>query len=267
MSTIPIITVQEQYQKQIDALKNAAATTIDPCLVAKFIAASSNQVRELFFQKIASGYVFRKIYCSDRIGVPENKYIVFDFECEEGVLCLIPPAFMVVINIVDRYVVTIVDPYIPPSAVTTNNTPQLSPCGCDDKHPTRTAVSVASGQDKKSAVYDFLENADPSKSCKLLARTIDGTAADAIVSPGIVNNTFILIVKGKKPYLNMKVVLSPLTYVQEPEYWGIEVLGCVAGIVLPTVGRYDEFLPLDGIRGTKGIEIIWANGETQLITV
>jgi len=38
------------------------------------------------------------------------------------------------------------------------------------------------------------------------------------VVPGIVTNTYILIVKGKKPYLNMRVFLSPLTYVRVPEY-------------------------------------------------
>ena len=51
--------------------------------------------------------------------------------------------------------------------------------------------------------------------------------AEANVVPGIVNNTFILIVKGKKPYLNMRVLLAPLIYARQPEYWGIEVIGCL----------------------------------------
>ena len=114
--------------------------------------------------------------------------------------------------------------------------------------------------------YSF-NDAEPAKSCRLLRRTIDETKAEASVVPGTVSNTFILIVKGKKPYLNMKVFLSPLTYVRQPEYWGIEVLGCVPGIMLPAIGVYDEFLPLDGIRGTKGIEVVWADGETERIDV
>jgi hypothetical protein len=114
--------------------------------------------------------------------------------------------------------------------------------------------------------YRF-ESAEPAKSCRLLARTIDDTKAEAKVVTGIINDTYILIVKGKKPYLNMKVLLSPLTYIRQPEYWGIEVLGCVPGIVLPTIGVYEEFLPLDGIRGTKGIEVIWSGGETEKIDV
>jgi len=115
-------------------------------------------------------------------------------------------------------------------------------------------------------VYNF-ETAEQSKSCRLLARTIDGFKAQAQVVPGFVNDTYFAIVQGKKPYLNMTVTLSPLTYVRQPEYWGIEVIGCVSGIVLPAIGSYDEHLSLDGIRGTKGIEIIWANGETERFPV
>ncbi len=128
------------------------------------------------------------------------------------------------------------------------------------------SAATAGAQDTKPAAYDFV-SAEPAKSCRLLARMIDDTKAEARVVPGIVNNTYILIVKGKKPYLNMKVVLAPLTYVRQPEYWAIEVLGCISGISLPAVGAYDEFLPLDGIRGTKGIEVIWSGGETEKIDV
>jgi hypothetical protein len=115
-------------------------------------------------------------------------------------------------------------------------------------------------------IFKF-ENSEPGNSCRILARTIDGAKAEAKVVPGIVNDTYILIVKGKKPYLNMRVRLSPLTYVRQPEYWGIEVLGCVSGISLPTVGTYEEFLPLDGVRGTCGIEVMWSGGDTEKIDV
>jgi len=129
-----------------------------------------------------------------------------------------------------------------------------------------SAAAAVWADEKKPGAYKF-EEAEAAKACRLLARTIDGTKAEAQVVPGIVNNTYILIVRGKKPYLNMRVLLAPLTYVRQPEYWGIEVLGCVTGISLPTVGTYEEFLPLDGIRGTKGIEVIWSAGETERIDV
>ena len=112
-----------------------------------------------------------------------------------------------------------------------------------------------------------LKTEEVTNSCRLLSRTVDGTKATATVVPGIVNDTFFVIVNGKKPYLNMEVRLVPLTYIQQPEYWAIEVVGCVHGISLPTIGAYDVALPLDGIRGTKGIDVVWANGDTQRLEV
>ncbi|MFC4119120.1 hypothetical protein [Nonomuraea zeae] len=82
---------------------------------------------------------------------------------------------------------------------------------------------------------------------------------EARVVPGIVPNSFILIVSGTQPYLNMKVSLSPLVYIKQPEYWGIEVVGSLPGIGLPATAPYTVSLPLDGILGTKGIEVIGAN--------
>jgi hypothetical protein len=82
---------------------------------------------------------------------------------------------------------------------------------------------------------------------------------EARVVPGIVPNTFILIVSGTQPYLNMKVSLSPLVYIKQPEFWGIEVVGSLPGIGLPATAPYTVSLPLDGVLGTKGIEVIGAN--------
>jgi hypothetical protein len=47
------------------------------------------------------------------------------------------------------------------------------------------------------------------------------------VVPGIVNGTWFLIVSGNKPYVTMRVDLSPRVYIRQPEYWGIEVVGCM----------------------------------------
>ena len=73
------------------------------------------------------------------------------------------------------------------------------------------------------------------------------------VVPGIVNNTFFLIVRGTKPCINMQVSLVPMIYVQCPEYWRIEVVGCLPnGICLPAIGTYEETISLTGITGSKG---------------
>ncbi len=90
-----------------------------------------------------------------------------------------------------------------------------------------------------------------SKSCRL----IDFDKADVV--PGIVPKTWFLTVSGTKPYINMRVDLNPLIYVRQPEYWGIEVVGCLMGPGLPTM-PYSVFLPLEGTVGTKGIEVIGA---------
>lgn len=82
---------------------------------------------------------------------------------------------------------------------------------------------------------------------------------EATVVPGIVPDTFILIVSGTMPYANMKVDLVARVYIRQPEYWGIEVIGTLPGIALPTVAEFTVSIPLDGIRGTKGIEVIGAN--------
>ncbi|MFF7456938.1 hypothetical protein [Kitasatospora sp. NPDC008115] len=94
-------------------------------------------------------------------------------------------------------------------------------------------------------------------------RLIDFEEAKAV--PGIVPGTFILIVSGEKPYESMTVRLVPLVYVRQPEYWGIEVTGSLpSGLLLAVTAPYTEALPLDGITGTKGIEVIGANKRERI---
>ncbi len=79
---------------------------------------------------------------------------------------------------------------------------------------------------------------------------------DARVVPGFVTDTYILIVSGEKPYLNMDVELVPRIYVRQPEYWGFDIVGSIpGGIGLPAFGRYKEYKDLSGVTGTKGVEV------------
>jgi|SRR6185436_15589576 len=88
---------------------------------------------------------------------------------------------------------------------------------------------------------------------------------EAKVVPGIVNDTWILLVSGTKPCINMEVRLIPRVYVRRPEYWGIEVTGILAGgICLPAAVPYNVFLPLDGVIGTKGIEVVGSNKQEKI---
>lgn len=76
---------------------------------------------------------------------------------------------------------------------------------------------------------------------------------------------FVLNVTGTKPYSNMEVELIPLVFVRQPEYWGIEVVGRLrGGIGLPVLARYAVSLPLTGITGTEGVEVIGANRSEKI---
>ena len=88
---------------------------------------------------------------------------------------------------------------------------------------------------------------------------------NAAVYPGIVSETYFLVVNGNANCMNMRVRLEPLVYVRQPEYWGIEVVGCLAGgICLPAKRPFMEFIPLAGITGTKGVEVIGATHPQQI---
>lgn len=103
-----------------------------------------------------------------------------------------------------------------------------------------------------------LKDFPPAQSCRVI------NYEKAEVRPGVIPGSWILIVSGKKPYLNMKVELIPYIYVKQPEYWGIEVVGCLNGIGLPAMTPYTVSIPLDSITGTKGIEVIGANKSKKI---
>lgn len=74
----------------------------------------------------------------------------------------------------------------------------------------------------------------------------------------------VLVVRGEKPYFNMQVSLVPLVYIQQPEYWGIEVVGCLPEVGLPAVTPYVVHLDLDSTMGTRGIEVIGASSSEKI---
>jgi len=99
----------------------------------------------------------------------------------------------------------------------------------------------------------------PAQSC----RVIDFDTAQIITlktSPP----RHVLIVSGVKPYLNMEVSLTPLVYIQQPDYWGIEVVGCLPEIGLPATAPYTVRLDLAGTIGKQGIEVIGAKRSEKI---
>ena len=88
---------------------------------------------------------------------------------------------------------------------------------------------------------------------------------EARVVPGFVTGTYILIVSGEKPYLNMQVELVPRIYVRQPEWWGFEVVGSIpGGIGLPAFGRYTADKDITSVTGTKGVEVFGTDYSLKL---
>ncbi len=71
---------------------------------------------------------------------------------------------------------------------------------------------------------------------------------------------YFLIVSGQAPCSNMQVELAPRIYITCPDYWAIEVVGSLPGaICLEALSPFTRFIELDGITGSKGIEVIGHN--------
>ncbi|MGH3916485.1 MAG: hypothetical protein ACRDTC_24205 [Pseudonocardiaceae bacterium] len=98
----------------------------------------------------------------------------------------------------------------------------------------------------------------PSGSCRL----IDFESVEILILESFPPQ-YVLVVTGTKPYSNMKVDLVPLVYIRQPEYWGIEVVGCLPGFGLPATAPYTISISLNGIIGTEGIEVIGATRSEQ----
>jgi hypothetical protein len=86
----------------------------------------------------------------------------------------------------------------------------------------------------------------------------------AQVVPGFLPKTFFLIVHGKKPWASMKVELVPLVYITQPDYWGIEVVGCQSGFGIPVVVPYSAVLDISHVLGKQGIEVIGATKKEKI---
>jgi hypothetical protein len=98
-----------------------------------------------------------------------------------------------------------------------------------------------------------------SEACRL----IDFEEAE-IVTLEIFPPQQVLVVSGTKPYRNMEVTLRPRTYIRQPEYWGIEVVGCLPGLGLPALAPYTVSIRLSGFMGTEGIEVVGATRSEKI---
>src|SRR6266852_5525458 len=103
-----------------------------------------------------------------------------------------------------------------------------------------------------------LEALPPSTLC----RRIDFDRAQVV--PGFIPKTYFLIVSGKKPWASMTVELDPLIYIVQPDYWGIEVVGCQKGFGIPVEVPYSVVLDITHVLGKHVIEVTGATKKEKI---
>lgn len=92
---------------EIEYLRKFASTSISSCDVAKLIAVSDERVRELLRHRLRSGDVPTSVRCLSA----ESVY--FGFSCAPGTICLVPRGFLVIVDVANRIVREITDPFDP----------------------------------------------------------------------------------------------------------------------------------------------------------
>jgi hypothetical protein len=70
---------------------------------------------------------------------------------------------------------------------------------------------------------------------------------------------YLLTVTGTVASRSQTVRLVPVTYIQQPVYWAIEVTACAPQIGLPATDEFTAELDLTGTIGTKGIQVVGAS--------
>ena len=74
----------------------------------------------------------------------------------------------------------------------------------------------------------------------------------------------VLTVTGNTPSSSVRgcpIKLVPATYSSQPEYWRVEVLWDRADAIFQSICPFEASVPIDDIRGTKGIEVV---GKTRV---
>jgi hypothetical protein len=105
------------------------------------------------------------------------------------------------------------------------------------------------------------EEGSPARSCPL------ARFDRAEVKPGGREDTHVLIVFGTKPSSNVEISLNPFVYVQQPDWWEIEVVACRRGVGTPVQVPYVATLDLRGSVGKKGVRVLGANNRSEDIPI
>jgi|GEM_PF-3359770 len=105
--------VVQHYRAEVNRLRDYLSGSIDPCRHAIYAAARDSQVASVLLRKLTNKeYVFKGVRCHDAPGIPEQRRVLFDFDCQPGTFCLIDPNVLVIVDVVQGKVVDIIDPYL-----------------------------------------------------------------------------------------------------------------------------------------------------------
>jgi len=100
----------DPVQKAIERLKDEAAKSLNPCLCATYIAITTTAVRDRFNAK-RHDYDLKSVRCLGARDRADRQYVLFEFGCKPGDVCLFDPSFLVQVNIIHRNAIIIQDPY------------------------------------------------------------------------------------------------------------------------------------------------------------
>ncbi len=106
-------TAAAQYDSGLAELEKQSKGVSTPCARAILVAVKDSGVRKTFIKKVLEGHIFEGVSCLNNPRIPGVQEVLFDFACKPGTICLIPPAFLAVVDTRQNKVVKIVDPYIP----------------------------------------------------------------------------------------------------------------------------------------------------------
>jgi hypothetical protein len=134
--------------EEVARVRDAAAKSTEPCLTAKAMSLLDERVIEKILEHLGRGERLIAMRCLDGIGIPEQRGVLFEFLCPEKVICLISPAFLVIVDFINKRVIDIIDPYLDHESVGTSSQ------GPD----TRGAMPFALGIPSDAANVSFAES-------------------------------------------------------------------------------------------------------------
>jgi hypothetical protein len=119
------------------------------------------------------------------------------------------------------------------------------------------AVPVLAGGASAAGTVRPKPTTGPAQNCRLIP--FDKAEAFKATSGQVT-----LVVTGVAPTSGTTVKLVPLVYVRQPEYWGIQVIGCTPAITLPVITPWAVKQDVTGTVGTAGLEVIGSNQSVKI---